>query len=136
MIQHVFEIAIGMDVAQPYMYSKQKRAVHLYAGIVVFMTLILIGVFFGKATYDFVVHLFYGAFDEETDANEQHFSDCRPHIQAYVPQIFDARLSYPLIAVDVNEIKDKSFLSFEGRFSFFLSFFLSFCPCLVSLFSV
>lgn len=113
MIQRAFEIAIGKPVVQRYMYSKQKRAVGLYAGIVVFMTLILIGVFFGKTFYDFVMHLFYGSFAEETDANEQHFSDCRPYIQAYVPQIFHARLSYPLIAVDVDEIKDKSFLSFE-----------------------
>ena len=96
MIDKLGAIFIGADITETYMYSKQKRSVAMYALIVLFMTVILIGVFFGKAMVEFVLSLFYGSFEEETNANETHFCDVE-EIQAYIPGIFDARLTYPLI---------------------------------------
>ena len=59
----------GQSTVEQYMYGHQKHAVSLYASIVMFMTIVLVGVMFGKTTIDLVFGLFYGSFDDGTDPN-------------------------------------------------------------------
>ena len=50
----------------------------------------------GKSMVETIYGLFYGRYEEETNATDYLFSDI-DEIQAYIPQINHPRLTFPLI---------------------------------------
>ena len=57
------------------------------------------------AQVEAIYGLFYGRYQEETNATDYLFSDIE-EIQAYVPQITHPRLTFPLIATKFEAMKD------------------------------
>merc|ERR1719379_187528 len=94
------------------MYGHQKHALHLYATVVMFMTVVLIGVFFGKTIVESVLGLFYGSYSAETTAQKKPFSGEKGKIQAYIPEMRHPKLTYPLVATSLEGI-DTDYCSFE-----------------------
>jgi len=103
----------GGSTVEQYMYGHQKHAVSLYATIVMFMTIVLIGVFFGKTVIEMVYGLFYGSYSAETDAQATRFSGV-DGIQSYVPEMNHPKLTFPLIATSLAGFPDE-FCSFEDE---------------------
>jgi hypothetical protein len=108
---HIGTLLAGGSTEQSYMYGHQKRALHLYATVVMFMTVVLIGVFFGKTIVESVLGLFYGSYSAETTAQKKPFSK-EKNIQAYIPEMRHPKLTYPLVATSLEAI-DSNYCSFE-----------------------
>merc|ERR1712216_211137 len=108
---HFATILAGGSTVNQYMYGHQKHAVSLYSTIVMFMTVVLIGVFFGKTVVESVYGLFYGSYSAETDAQDKMFSK-EENMQAYIPEMRHPKLTYPLIATSLQGFNDE-YLSFE-----------------------
>jgi len=108
---HIATLLAGGSTEQDYMYGHQKHALHLYATVVMFMTVVLIGVFFGKTLVETVLGLFYGSYSAETTAQKKPFSK-EKNMQAYVPEMRHPKLMYPLVATSLAGI-DTDFCSFE-----------------------
>jgi hypothetical protein len=106
----LFGIVFGADMTRDTMYGKQARVVKIYAYLVLALTALLFIVFFGKGVIMGIYHLFHGKYKADTEANDDHFTDC--DIQAYIPIITHGSLAYPLIACDVRTF-DEKYLDFS-----------------------
>jgi hypothetical protein len=110
---HFGTILAGGDATQAYMYGHQKHAIKMYSTIVMFMTVFLIGVFFGKTIIESIYGMFYGSYSAETDATDIHFTSV-DDIQAYIPEMRDPSLPFPIICTAVSTYKD-TYNSFEDE---------------------
>jgi hypothetical protein len=110
---HLGTILAGGSTVEDFMYGHQKHAVSLYATIVMFMTVVLIGVFFGKTVVESVYGLFYGSYSAETDAQNINFSSVE-NMQAFIPEMRHPKLTFPLIATSIEGFPD-TYCSFEDE---------------------
>merc|ERR1711865_270915 len=104
-------ILTGGSTMKQSMYGHQKHAVALYASIVLFMTVVLVGVFFSKGAIEGCLGLFYGSYEAETDAQDIFFSTVE-NAQAYIPEMRSPKLNFPLIATSLDGFST-DYLSFE-----------------------
>jgi hypothetical protein len=110
---HFTTILAGGSTVQQYMYGHQKKAVTLYATIVMFMTVVLIGVFFGKTLVETVYGMFYGSYSAETDVQNINFSSVE-EAQTYIPEMRDPKLTFPILCCSIDNYPD-TYNSFEDE---------------------
>jgi len=108
---HIGTLLAGGSTEQSYMYGHQKHALHLYATVVMFMSVVLIGVFFGKTIVESVLGMFYGSYSAETTAQKKPFSK-EKNVHAYIPEMRHANLTYPIVCTSLEGI-DTDYCSFE-----------------------